>query len=303
MERPRLIGITCLATALAAWPALSQHALYPDTDIGAVRERAERVVELMVSEDIPLALHRDERAGLGGIGVSFPVRAEQPLAVYSDPAKREVVVPIESALFIDDMATVQSWFHARGCLPTYIVVYLAALLGDRQPLPPPLEAFAIDADTALSDPAVAPLSAEISINTLRFLVAHEMAHLRLGHAASLTGVASQGQEMAADGFALDYFQAGGLRPMTLVGYFLAARWLDPTGAEVAVASHPVTPARLQAIADRLTAEPDAFAGGAEAAREMARIAGTMPDEASVRDLPLAHRQGFPLSRLATACPS
>ena len=304
---------TLIGAALLGSPTAAQE-LYSDVAIDAARQRRGPILELIVIEDIPNALPRARRAGVAGIGIEFIDRGPHPLSFASHPASRTVIVPIESVLFLDDLATATEWFQARGCRWEYIQSYLSALLLERRTLPPPLEAFAIDRDTALADPAVNDASTNTYNIILVFLLAHEMGHLVLGHSPGLTGEASQAQEIAADAFALDLFTANATPPVHMVDYFLAARWLDPTGTAVAAGTHPVTPGRLRALADRLAAHPDAFAPafddpgrGAEVTRDLARqlrmLADLSTPEAMITLVPGGLARDFPLSRLATACPT
>ena len=100
----------------------------------------------------------------------------------------------------------------------------------------------------------------------------------------------------------------------MVDYFVAARWLDPTGTAVAAGTHPVTTGRLSAIAERLAADPRAFAQGLRGswegaeltlgvARDMTRVADLLTEEWMVSVMPMGLARDFPLSRLATACAS
>lgn len=103
-------------------------------------------------------------------------------------------------------------------------------------------------------------------------------------------------------------------PLYIHVYFLAARSLDPTGAAVALGSHPVTPRRIRAVADRLAADQDIYAQafddpeqGREQllrfASELARLADDLTDEAMVTHFLRSGAQEFPLSNLTKACPA
>ena len=298
--------------AVLAGPATAD-GLFSDAEIATVMARRAPLIAGVVTEDIPSALPRAERAGLAGIGVAFVPHGPNPLSFYADPAARKVVVPGETVLFLDDLVTVAAWFDAHGCRREWIQSYLWGLLREGDPLPRPLTAFAIDRAATVADAAVDRSATQGYNGILLYLLAHEVGHLALGHAAGLTGAASQAQEIAADGFALDYFAAVGMPPIDMADYFVAARWLDPTGAAAALGTHPVTPGRLRAIADRLAAEPDAFTrvfsdparGHAlvlQAAAQLGEIAGLLSDEGTITVVPLGLARDFPLSRLGSACP-
>lgn len=299
--------------ALAASAALAQGALYSDDQLVAGWERMGRNIELVVTEDIPASLPREQRVAAAAISVVFETRLGHPLGFYSHPPSRSVVVPMESVLFLDDLAILTAWFEARGCRAEFIQTYLWALLRDGAPLPAPLAAFAVDRTIALADPFVEDVSSKILSSAIVYILAHEVGHLMLGHAGGVSGEASQAQEIAADAFALDYFATAGTAPLGATVYFLAARWLDP-GQAVEEGTHPVSPARLQAIADRLAGDPLGFAHGEpdpeRAATMTTYVAGEIASIADISGraevleiLPLGLARDFPLARLETACPS
>ena len=303
-----------LALVLAAGPAAAQRALYPDERLVRAAEQMGPSIRLVVSEDIPAALPRERRAGMADVDVAFVARADQPLGFFSDLGTRTVVVPVESLVFVDELSVLTAWFEARDCRGEYIQTYLWALLRDGAPLPGPMEAFGVDYDAALENPFVTDVSNQIFNSVVLFVLAHEVGHLMLGHEGGLTGAASQAQEIAADGFALDYFAAVGMPPIDMADYFVAARWLDPTGPATALGTHPVTPGRLRAIADRLLSAPDSFtrvfadpARGRElvlqAAAQLSQVAELLADEGMITVAPMGLARDFPVSRLATACPS
>lgn len=300
-----------LALVLAAGPAAAQRALYPDERLVRAAEQMGPSIRLVVSEDIPAALPRERRAGMADVDVAFVARADQPLGFFSDLGTRTVVVPVESLVFVDELSVLTAWFEARDCRGEYIQTYLWALLRDGAPLPGPMEAFEVDYDAALENPFVTDVSNQIFNSVVLFVLAHEVGHLMLGHEGGLTGAASQAQEIAADGFALDHFAAVGVPPLGMAVFFLAARWRDPAAA--AEGSHPVSPARLRAIADRLAAEPETFASGfadpvagvgltVDAARNLLTIAEISGEEDMLAVGPAGLVREFPLSRLESACP-
>jgi hypothetical protein len=142
----------CLAAGLAA-PAAGAE-LFSDEEIAVVLGRRAPLIEAVVTEDIPEGLPREKRAGTAGIGVAFVLRGPNPLSFYADPAAREVVVPGDTVLFLDDLVTVTAWFDAHGCRREWIQSYLRALLRDGEPLPRPLAAFAIDRAATVANAAV-----------------------------------------------------------------------------------------------------------------------------------------------------
>lgn len=303
--RAGLAALACLAVA----PAAGQ-GLYGADDLARARQTMGPNIVLVVTEDIPNALPRAQRAGAARLTVDFIDRGPHPLSYYSEPAAARVIVPLESVLFLDDLAIATAWFEAQGCDAGYLQAYLAALLGGED-MPPPLAAFGIDRQTALADPFVDDVSAKILSTVVNYLMAHEVGHVLLGHVGGLGGGAeSQGQEIEADAFALDFFTATGTPPLGMAIYFNAARWLDP--ADTDAGTHPVSRDRLRAISERLAGDPGAFASGySDPVAGAAMVAQVADDLAFVADfaageerdlLGLALAREYPLSRLASACP-
>lgn len=156
------------------------------------------------------------------------------------------------------------------------------------------------------------LSAQILKSQVYFLLAHEIGHILLYHDPTATGAASRAQELEADDFALDAFAAIGTAPLGMTTWFYAARYLDPTGAEVDHTTHPVFSERLRAFADRLAADPAAFGHSEpdfEAAKarvayvvgELRRMAELGDDDDMLDLLPQALLSEFPLGNMAIAC--
>jgi hypothetical protein len=98
----------------------------------------------------------------------------------------------------------------------------------------------------------------------------------------------------------------------MVSWYYAARYVDPTGAAMAAATHPVFSERLHGFADRLavgaaefsTAESDFEASLKRigyVVGEMHRMARLGEDETMLTLLPQGLLSDFPLSGLRTAC--
>ena len=286
--------------------------LYDDAVLEQVYSRMARNLELMVTEDIVRKVTRDQRPQAAAIRVKFVLRGPNPLAFWSDPVDKIVFIPMQSVRFIDDLAIVQAWFDRRGCKAEYIHTYLWALLRERRPLPPPLQAFDISRDLALADPFVDDVSGKILKSSMLFILAHEVGHILLEHRGGLTGGASRQQEREADDFALAHFAEIGAPPAGMVHYFMAGRWRDPVGTVTSKGTHPVSPERISAIAQRLATDPRAFSFSepdpelgrqqvAKIAAEMQAIAEKSSDERLLTLLPIGLAAEFPLSRLRAAC--
>ena len=274
-------------------------------------ERMTANVTLLLREDIPAALPRTQRARAATIDIRFPDRGPHPISIFADPAANAVILPRETLRFLDDMAILTAWFERHDCERLWTGAYLAGLLQGREAPRPPLAAFGLDRDTLLADPFVDEMSAWILSDTVYFLVAHEVGHLLLDHRPGLTGAASQAQEMEADAFALDTFAAIGRPPGGMVATFAWMLWFDVHDPEHS--THPISGARLQAIADRLAAEPMQFAFSdpdpqrglrtvQSVASEIARMAEIASTDGLASLAPLGLSAQFPAARFPTACP-
>ena len=302
-----------LAASLALWPALAAAdglRLY-DAQTLAQTDRMAANIEGLLREDIPAALPRARRAEAAAIAIRFPDRGPHPLSIFADPAENAVILPRETMRFLDDMAILTAWFERHRCDGLWVNAYLAGLLQGRAAPRPPLSAFGIDRDAALTDPFVDQMSTWILFDAVFFLLAHEVGHLMLDHRPGLTGAASQAQEMEADAFALDRFAAIGRPPAGMVAAFTWSLWFDLH--DPAHSTHPLSGARLQAIADRLAEEPLQFAFSDSdpdrglrtvqtVAAEIARMAGIARSDGLAALTPLGLAARFPAARFATACP-
>ena len=96
-------------------------------------------------------------------------------------------------------------------------------------------------------------------------------------------------------------------------YFLAGRWRDPVGAAASESTHPVSPDRIAAVAQRMAAspgdfsfaEPDRERGRQQVmiiARELGRIAAITSDEQMLTLLPIGLKEEFSPESLRMACP-
>lgn len=304
-----------LVAAALAWPGLSA-AQAPLFDRAALDEAARMVpaVRRMLAEDIPATLPRADRPRAAAIRLATPDRlGPHPMGVYAEPTRNTIHVPLETLRFLDEWMMLLGWDNSRDCRSEFFDSYLWALLRAREPLPGPLAAFALDRAAVLADPKADHVAERSLSSAVWFLLAHEVGHILLGHSPDAQGADSRRQEMEADAFALDRFAALGTAPLGIVPFFYAARYLDPTGEAAELGTHPVFSRRLQAIADRLAAEPEAFAHAepdpAQArltvlfvAAQIGAMAELGSDEDMLEVLPGALLRDYPLSRLATACP-
>lgn len=287
--------------------------IYSDADLARTGEVASPSLVAMLHEDIVPNLPRDLRPAAARLELHFPDRGPSPLAFWAVPGSGRIVLPLESIRFFDEVATLYAWFESHGCDPGPIQSYLWLLVGQGAPLPAPLAAFAIDRETALADPFTDDVSGKILSSGMLFILLHETAHQLLGHEGGLAGTLSQSQETAADVFALDHFARLGVMPLGIVFFFQTLWWLDPFGTAVAGGTHPVSAARIQAIADALAsrpedysfAEPDPAKGRAQAlamAQDVGTLAGIAADEEFRGFMMDSIAASYPPDAFAGACP-
>lgn len=287
--------------------------LYSDRMLQQAATRMGPNITAMVEQDIVKTVPRVDRPQAKRISVALILRGRHPLDFFADPVQSTIYVPMESVRFFDDLAILQSWFVSKGCNQAPIQTYLWALLRAGRDVPPPLEAFGLDRTRALQDHFTDDVSGKILKSGLYFILAHEMGHILLNHQGGARGPFSQDQERDADAFALRSFAQIGTYPGGAALYFVAARWLDPTGQAIAEGSHPVAPERISSIAARLAADPQSFAFSEpdqqlakrqveSVARDMARVADLSSEDKMLTLLPQGLQKDFPLSRLRDACP-
>jgi hypothetical protein len=303
-----------LALLLAGAAGAATAQMYTEAERARVMARAAPNLQAVLERDIIGNLPRAERPRAASIRLVFPPSGPSPLSFYADPRSRVIHFPQDSIRFLDDIATLFAWFESRGCAPGMIQTYLWALLRDGRPLPAPLRAFAIDREVALADPFTNDVSGKIYSSALQFILAHEVGHLMLDHRGGLSGAQSQAQEIAADAFAADHFARLGAMPLGVLFYYMAAWWQDPLAEAAPGSTHPVSPDRIATLATRFQADPMAFAhsepdparGAAlvrDVAGDMATLARLAASDGMLSLLPLGLERDFPLSRLATACPT
>ena len=297
---------------LVAAPAAAQ--IYSDAELARTRERAAPSLQAMLEQDVTLNVPREYRQDAAQLRLVFPVRGPSPLAFWAIPETGEIYLPLESIRFFDDIATLHAWFEHNGCDPGMIQSYLWSLLGQGRDLPAPLDAFRIDREVALAEPFTEDVSGKILSSGMLFILLHEAGHQLLGHEGGLSGTLSQSQETEADLFALEHFTRIGAWPVGVIFFFQTLWWLDPFGEAVAGGTHPVTAARLEAIAAAMQARPEAFSFSepdpAKArmqtlaiAENVATLADIAGDETFRRFMIDTVTTSYPPDGFAMACPS
>jgi hypothetical protein len=296
-----------------AAPAIAGSPLYSPEELSEYRATIDPILRdnfyRLVIGSMPLP----DRLSAGQIRIDT-ISADSgtsPLEFSANSELRIIRVPMATFRFLDDLFTLEAWFARHGCPQEAIQSYLSTALKTATPSQPPLEAFGISREEALADTEVRDFSNELlKINTL-FLLAHETGHIVLGHGAGVAAPQSQAEELAADAFALDRFAALGVPPNALAYYFSAAAWLDTDPSASIRATHPLSGARLDAIADRFASCPECFTASAsdpEAAvtaladlpRVMRELGALIQSDRYLQNA-LALRANFTAATFATLC--
>ncbi|PYV12684.1 MAG: hypothetical protein DMG07_16660, partial [Acidobacteria bacterium] len=214
--------------------------------------------------------------GLEGVDFRFPlVGADRsPLDFYSDSAGRLVYMPVLSLRFVEDLSTAYAWLWANRYSLATVDTYVAMLKYQKtgpsgRTFPPPLVALQIPAD-ALRNPAVADLSLRFRNEAFAFVLAHELGHVlyrHQGYGPRVGRAQSRRNEEAADRFALEIMRLTSTIPVGALLYFQASAYYQPNRGDFASdlewetflereATHPVTGARLRALASLIRDSAD-----------------------------------------------
>ncbi len=257
-------------------------------------------IEWNVHDLLMQRLTPEELAPLEGLRLELPLidpqaRYQTPLSFYAISSPPQIVVPILSVKFLDDLSIASAWLEENGFSQETILDYAALLKysnGDRFAggrFPDPLTALQIP-DNALDDPRVDDLSQKILKSSLVWVLAHELGHVCYGHQgySGITMESAQQHEADADAFATEMFRRIGTYPGGMALLFLVFSRLSPNRGDFATeeawrdymthqTTHPISRARLRAIAEDLRSDPHGFAGAepdqAAAAQAVLYIAG------------------------------
>ena len=220
-------------------------------------------------------LTAEERARVGAVTLELPLRHDDdPLTFRADAPPPVITMSVASIKFLDDVAIAMSWLVEKG-YSVETIAYYAAVLKYRSAseLPngrhaPPLAALGIP-DDALADRKVDDASQKILKSAIVYILAHEMGHVLHGHRVDVSVEERQRQEAEADRSALDLYRRIGTPPLgTMATFFLWTHLGTHRGdfeSEEAwrghlrrSATHPMSSARLRAVAAQMRQQPDAY---------------------------------------------
>lgn len=202
------LGLAPWAVALLTGSAALAD-LYDPVTLAELREAKPVEAETLYDRFILRHLSADEQEKVGEVVLEFPDALDTPLAMELDRTGKRLVLPLTTLQFLEDMILVRYWFDRAGCseiAPKAQLSYLAKLLTSEETVPPPLEAFAIDRDVALSsDRNFETLVTLAETSTLIYVMVQELAAILLDQDPEATEDQMNAQEAAADAYAMAHF--------------------------------------------------------------------------------------------------
>jgi hypothetical protein len=275
----RVFATFLFALVLSAPAAAAGQGLYSDDQLNEDKERYAKRFEFLLDKGLRDFMTPAERHALQGVVIQHPLRGPDPLSFKSAVVEGTPTVraPLESIKFIEDLSIVYAWRYQNKYSLEPIDEYLAMLKyrpagdfpGGR--LPDPLTALGVPPKIWESDPQVDDLSLRFRNTAWAFVLAHELGHLRFGHATTdVSPEEMQNQEEAADKFAADLLNRSGTIPMGMILWFQATAGFLPNRSDYpsdaaylewlrTEASHPVNGHRLGNLASIMHSQANAEA--------------------------------------------
>lgn len=306
-------GALGLAFWLLATPVAALDELYDEATLNYWAGITPADIRGVYRESLLPALEPDERRGLAGVELHFPLRCPlpgvEPFCYYQQTladGSRQVVMSVTSLRLFGDLALATAWLQLEGYAIETPSQYLTMLRhrqrdaypGGRYPLP--LEVLGVPEDVRERE-AVMDLYGKLYTSSLVFVLLHELGHALYrhpGYGPETSREAARRHEAEADDFALEVMARLAYPPLGMAFFFtLMAHW-EPNRwhfadeaayrAHLAEATHPLTSDRLRGLASALAersaafarAEPDPVgmrAGLLDAAGELRRLAAFMDD--------------------------
>uniref|UniRef100_UPI00356451DF hypothetical protein n=1 Tax=Immundisolibacter sp. TaxID=1934948 RepID=UPI00356451DF len=271
--------LLCLLAALAGSTLANDFAtLYAPAQLDRTRERTVPGVLANFRDVVWPALTAAEREQLGQVDLSFPALGPNgPLDFYATAPPATINLPLTSLRFYADICLAAASLNRTGQSPQPVYDYLAMLkhrpaadfADDRYPAP--LAALGIP-ESARDDPRLDQIFYHCYASTVVFILGHELAHLYYqdpGYAPGVPRAVAKRNETRADAFALELMRRLAAPPIGTPVFFMALAHLEAnrydfrTEAEfqaaLAEATHPLTSARLRAIAGALRERAADFA--------------------------------------------
>lgn len=279
--------------------------MYARDTLEADAQRLQTAMRTIFALGLEPTLTAQEREGLGEVTFHFPMPKpdDDPLNFYAyrgKDGKAHVVMPVLSLKAVEDMTTAYAWVQINGLRLSTIDLYYSMLRHRPEAKFPGgrylgvLAALGIP-EKAYEEPGVDKLSLSLRNEAFAFVLTHELGHVLFRHKGygEITKAQARADEEQSDRFALDVLARSATPPMGAVLYFQAqvyrfrhrgefttdAAWDDYL---MTVATHPMTVARLQALAAHITG-PLAEKRGSESVvwvgigRQLGRVAEILRD--------------------------
>jgi len=247
--------------------------LYSNGELQQIGNRYTPNLRGMWQQDFLSRLTFAERVRAGAVSLSIPLVGANryPLDFYSDPAQKEVFLPIASVKFIDDLSVAFAFYQRKGCDVGVVSDYVAVLrFRPQEAKGSPLDTLGVPR-TAINDPVVDDVAQKILKSVIFFVAAHEYAHVMYQHKNYnvITAMVAQQQESEADAFALEVMRRIGVPPSALTFFFLVASRLEASPGDFNSlveyenyvrqrATHPVGALRILNLAKGIEDNIDAF---------------------------------------------
>jgi hypothetical protein len=204
-------------------------------------------------------LTEQQRRVLTGVSLDFGQReySAHPLNFYAARGGR-IVLPLSSVRMVTDLSLALAWMN-RHRLPERKVFDYAAMLAYRGPAPDGVRALPLATlgvpENAASEAEVGDLFQKVLVDTMVFIVAHEMGHLFHNHQANVDAAQSRLQESEADAFAVELMGRMGMPPVGISFYFTVVTPFECP----ARSTHPLTGERITRLAATLRDNAALFA--------------------------------------------
>lgn len=274
----RVLLAVLFFAAVQAFAADGINDMYPDAELVQSQARYQQRVGEMFSAGLWEFMNGTEKKALSGVRIEIPLKGNGPLDVYSyrRAGVGNIVFPVLSLKFIEDLSVAYAWRHVNGHSLEPIDEYLA-MLKYRRPqdfpgarVPDPLTALGVPARIWEQDKRVDELSLRFRNTAWAFILSHELGHLRWQHPGNkqVPPKVSQRNEVEADAFAVKLLSRSDTIPMGMILWFQASvgyfknradfdseaqyyKWVQDK------ATHPVNPVRLQRLAVELNLAAEA----------------------------------------------
>jgi Peptidase family M48 len=271
MRRLVMTFVLVLAGFAAETHANPLDELYDDQEIASLQPAYERGLVANFAE-LSRVFNARQQALLGGLRISMIPRfaGGEPWGFHA--GGNTLVFSTASVKFVSDMMLAITWLTENGYSLDTVSDYLVMLRywnGAKGRPPKPRDALCIPAN-ARDDPKIDEFYVSWFNGSLNFILLHETGHVFYRHPGNteVPPAVSRAHEQEADQFALDLLAQVGNVPLSLPHLMLVMSWLqgDTVGPgqetlyqqSLAARTHPVSVARLEALARQLNVSAPAF---------------------------------------------